>query len=323
MVSNHPDSTEENPVSDGKDYPYIFIPPGNLLKRGSHDDGAKVDISDISFTTDLKPIPFKIHLEEDLVDTFKDLLLDGLSEVDDAALTLGFGLLNKKIAALLGLDWETEICPPLGAEGVDDFFKYFNSEFNGLIPGTIGAQFQLMENDEFSEGLVKDLQDSIRKEVEKSINSTINDISFSNLLPNPENFKDEVLSAETVKTELTGPVIVEFFKDYGLYVLGTVTLNVPLAIYGFFQTLTWAFGPLDDVVGSYGVAYTHTDLQEALEKALADAGIEIPDIIEPELLPDTEIPFDSEEIKRDGNVWKINGTIKVNQIALPVDLRRR
>ena len=326
LDSLHPDPTKDNVPE--KDYPYIFVPPGKLLGRGSnHDAGSKIDISDVLFTTNLEPIAFKIDVLglsdiNSIMSALQGLLVaeedndeDGLNGV----LNTFYNGFNATIAGLLGLSVELESCPPLDKEDLEDFFKNFEAQFNCLIPGTVAGVFTCMENDEFSESLAKDLQDSIREEVENSINDTVNAVARNNPIPDPDHYQDEDISLENVISDLTGPVILSFLWGFGLFLFGVATLNIGLALYGLFSSASWLLGGQDDAVGTYSVAFDHGVL---LDLSLNNTPYKFssdPDDINPDE-DDLVVVTDAGDLIAEGNDWKVKGTLMVNQPTLPVAL---
>ncbi len=293
FVQFNVNSLQENVNEVERDNPFIFVPPGNLLGRGSFDAGDEVDISDLSFNTDLTPIPFKIDIlgianQEGLLNRLQELLVNepGLGTFINLAL---FSI-NSFLSALIGLDETFESCPSV-TENLDDFLNNIEAQFNCVIPGTVGAVFVCMENDDFSESHAQDLQDSIRTEIESVINDTVNAIALNNPIPDPDRHVDSVEIEENIISDLTWPVILDIGLSIGLLVFGILTWNVVAAVWGFFSALSWAFGGTDDFIGQHQVSFSHSNL--------VDGG--------------TSIPIDHIMEEEEGdNEWRIRGSFTAN-----------
>lgn len=276
-----------------EDNPFIFIPPGNLLGRGDFDAGDSVDISDISFTTDLVPIPFTIDVlgiadEGDLLDRLRDLLVaePGLGTY----LNLAFVSINSFISALIGLDENFESCPS-SSENLDEFLNNIEAQFDCVIPGTVGAVFVCMENDDFSASTVNDLRDNIREEVERVLNDTVNAIALNNPIPDPDRFADPEEIEDNIISDVTWSVLLDIGLSLGILALGVLTWNIVLTVWGFFSSITWLFGGLDDFIGQHQVTFSHTDFADNA------TSLQIDHIMEEE---------------EGDNEWRLRGSIRIN-----------
>ena len=292
FVQFNVNSLQENSSEVERDNPFIFVPPGNLLDRGDFDAGEEVDISDISFTTDLQPISFRIDIlgiadQGDLLLRLQELLV--IEPSLGSFINLALFSIDSFLSALIGLDETFESCPSV-TENLDDFLNNIEAQFNCVIPGTVGAVFVCMENDEFSEGQVQDLQNSIREEIESVLNDTINAIALNNPIPDPDRHVDPVDIEENIVSDLTWPIVLDIGLSVGALVFGLLTFNVILVVWGFFSGLAWLIGGMDDLIGQHQVSFSHTDLVD---------GIPIP------------IDHIMEEEEGD-NEWRIRGSFKAN-----------
>lgn len=293
FVQFNVNSLQENSNEVEQDNPFIFVPPENLLGRGSFDDGEEVDISDITFTTDLEPIPFKIDIlgladEGDLIDRLQELLV--IEPSLGTFINLALFSINRFLAALIGLDETFESCPSV-IEGFDDFLNNIEAQFNCVIPGTVGAVFVCMENDEFSESHAQNLRDSVREEIESVLNDTINSIALNNPIPDPDRYVDSAEIEDNIIGDLTWPIILDIGLSIGVVIVGILTLNIVAVVWGFFSALAWAFGGLDDFIGQHQVSYSHSDLVDGA------TSLDIDHIMEEE---------------EGDNEWRIRGTFRVN-----------
>lgn len=285
-------SLQPNPNQVETDNPIIYVPPGSLLDRGQFDSGETVDISDIFYTTDLVPIPFKIDVlgianEGQLLDALSDLLVSD-SEVGNAFNTI-FLSLNDFLASLIGLDERLESCPSILDDG-EDFVNNIEAMFNCLIPGTVGGVFVFMENDEFSESNAKDLRSSVRDEVATILNDTINAIALNNPIPDPEDQIDPAIIEDNVISDMTLPVLASIGFSVGAIIIGALTFNIALVIYGLFSAIAWIAGGPDDMMGQHQVSFSHMDLTETTDSIEINANME-----------------------EDGdNFWVLKGSFRVN-----------
>jgi hypothetical protein len=254
----------QNGPGPEQDNPFTYIPPGDLLGRGSFDSGDEVDLSDVSFTTNLQPIPFRIDVlglsnQDQILDALRGLLVDDPSF--GTLLNTAFISINSFLSALLGLNETFESCPPF-SENIDEFLNNIEAQFNCLIPGTVGGMFVFMENDEFSESVAKELQNNVRDEVERVLNDTINAIALNNPIPDPEIWADEEEIADNITSNMTWPVLSRILLSVGILVLGAISFNVFLVAWGLFTSLGWLFGGPDDQIGQVELAFDHTSLQD-------------------------------------------------------------
>ena len=276
------------------DNPFIYIPPGGLIRRGEgFDSGDDIDISDISFTTNLIPIPFKIDVlgiadQDQILDALLGLLVRD-SEVGDVFNTF-FTEINIKLASLIGLDLSFESCPSF-LDDTENFVNNIEAQFNCLIPGTIGGVFVCMENDEFSESNAEDLLDSIKGEVASLLNDTINAIALNNPIPDPEDQNDPAEIEDNILSDMTWPILSSIGLSVGAIIFGALSLNIFLVVYGLASVVAWAAGGPDDLIGLHQVSFSHTDLSDSSEPIIIDATL-------------------SED---DGdNRWRLQGSFRVN-----------
>ena len=250
-----------------EDNPFIYVPPQDLLGRGSFDTGDSVNLKDVSFTTTLYPIPLRIAVAGTYMTATQAIegLFVPLEGAIHDAINLVFLKLDDFIGGLFGLDEMLESCP--SDFGSSDFLNDIDAQFNAMIPGTIGGVFVLMENDAFDEGLAKDLQSSIRDEVAYVINHVINGISQSNFTADVDRVKDGMDFEGDIADDLTWPVLGDIGisvgaigLSIGALVLGSLVLAVPLAIYGIITLLSWAIGGKDDKIGVLNVKFDHSNI---------------------------------------------------------------
>ncbi|MGA7303407.1 MAG: hypothetical protein WBW88_00975 [Rhodothermales bacterium] len=272
-----------------EDNPLVYVPPGNLLGRGEFDSHGHVDLSDVSFTTDLIPIPFVIDVLGLPNLTIVDALQGLIVPVEDLQGTLNtfFISLSALIADMFGLDEHFEKCPP-GEAVVVNFLNDIEAQFKCLIPGTVGGVFLCMENDEFSEGLARDVRSSLRDEVKTILNNTIDAIQLYNPIPDPDYYIDEGTISDNVGGDLTWPVVAHVGLSLGAIVLGYLTYNPFVAVYGVISSLGWAIGGPDDPIGQATFTVDHTMLEDP-----------------------AALSFFS-RVAGDDNVWYLSGGVTVN-----------
>lgn len=246
--------------------PWVVAHPGSLLGRGSFDSGGHVNMSDVSYSSTLYPIPFRIDVQGTYMsaaEAFEGLLvpLEGLY----TAINLVFVKLDDFIGGLFGLDEEFESCPT--DVGSSDFLKDIDAQFNAMIPGTIGGVFVLMENDAFDIDLVNALRDSIKEEVAHVINHVVNAISEAKITPSVDSVTDKMDFEGDIESDLTMP----FLGDIGItagaiglsigaLLLGALVIAIPLGLYGILTALSWLIGGFDDKIGVVQMKFGHSDL---------------------------------------------------------------
>lgn len=281
-----------------EDNPLLWVPPGNLLKRGSNvGSGEQVVVRDVSFTSDLIPIPFRIDVfgqYVNAVDALRGLLVPLEDELHDT-INLVFLGLNEFVAGLVGLDEAFESCP-VGSGGTSDFLNDIEAQLEAMIPGTIGGVFVCMENDAFDEGLAKDLRSSVKDEVASVINNTVNALNELNVIPDPERWIDEDAMAGNVASDLTWPVLTDIGISIGAIVAGALAKNVGLGLYGIVTILSWAIGGKDDPIGVVTATFDHSNLGPAGNLTLRSQILVTDD-------------------NDDDNRWELSYTLRVNSIA--------
>lgn len=279
---------DEQPFID-EDNPFIYVPPGDLLKRGELDKGEQVSMKDVAFRTTLSPIPFRI----DVRSTYYSIgqALDGLIvPIDEAedAINFIFTEVSAFIGDLFGLNEVLDRCPP-GDLGSSDFLNEIDAQFKAMIPGTIGGVFLCMENDAFDEGLAQDLRSALRDEVASSINDVINALNETNLIPQDNRLIDQDVITDNITSAMTWPVV----ADIAVSVASTLSLNPVLSTYGLLTGLSWAIGGKDDTIGVVTKTYDQSNLgpagSQALESQIFDSG--------------------------GGNRWDLSYTMSVNSIS--------
>jgi hypothetical protein len=246
-----------------EDNPFLFTPAGNITGRGSFDSGDEVDLSDISFTTDLQPIPFRINLFGlanlgDILESLREIVIldEGIS-----ALNTTLAGINAALSDLFGLNERIETCPSDSIDS-DEFLNYIEAQFNCLIPGTIGGAFAVMEQDNFTESEVQTIQDTIREEIGKVINDTVNSITRVN--PIPDTSADDA-DQDEITSQIIGALLPSLGLKLGLsigaVILASVVnifLGMALLVAGLFY---WIGGP-DDNIGFDLQTFDHTSLED-------------------------------------------------------------
>ena len=93
-----------------------------------------------------------------------------------SALNTTLAGINAALSDLFGLNERIETCPSDSIDS-DEFLNYIEAQFNCLIPGTRGGAFAVTGQDNFTESEVQTIQDTIREEIGKVINDTVNSIT--------------------------------------------------------------------------------------------------------------------------------------------------
>lgn len=286
-----------------EDNPLVWVPPGDLLGRGTYDSGDQVVIRDVSFTTDLRPIPFRIDIlgqYTSAVEAFQGLLVALQGELD-VAINLAFVALDGLIGGLFGLDEDLESCPATDL-GSGDFLQDIEVQMNAMIPGTVGGVFVCMENDAFDESIAQDLRSSVKDEVAHVINDTINALNLSNTIPDPDRFMNTGAIEENIASDLTWSVIGDAATSLGAIglsvgaiVAGSLTGGVALGLYGLVTGLSWAVGGLDDTIGVVTAKFDHSTLGPPGSLSLASQILKTED-------------------EDDDNRWELSYTLMVNSV---------
>ncbi len=279
-----------------EDNPFLYVPQGDLLVRGSLDSGDQVSVSDVSFNSKLIPISLRIDVRGtymSLAEAFQGLLVAIEGELSEA-LNSVFISLDQFIGDLFGLNETVESCPDADL-GSGAFLNDIDAQFKAMIPGTIGGLFVCMENDAFDEDLAKDLRSSVADEVAHVINNIVNALNLTNAIPEVERFKDDIAIQGNITSDLTWPAIADIGVSLGAIVASALAGNVPLGVYGILTGLSWAIGGLDDTIGQLTVTFGHSDLGA-------------PGIILRSAILETED-------EDDDNKWELSYTMMVNSIA--------
>lgn len=293
----------DDPPDIHEDNPLIWVPSGDLLSRGSFDSGESVNMKDVSFTSDLYPIPFRIDVNNTYMtasEAFDGLLVPLEGALHDA-INLVFLKLDDFIGGLFGLNEELESCPT--DVGSSDFLKDIDAHFNAMIPGTIGGVFVLMENDAFDESIASDLRSSIKDEVTYVINHVVNGINQSNITADVDRVTDSMDFEGDIASDLTWPVVGDFgisvgaiALSIGAILLGSLLLAIPLGLYGILTVLSWLIGGKDDKIGVVTLKFDHSNL----------VGLGPSSVIEGSTSTDEE----------DGdNEWTLSYTLTVNSVG--------
>lgn len=257
-----------DPVPDiHEDNPFIYVPPQDLLGRGSFDDGDNVNLQDVALSTTLYPIPLRIDVAGTYMtatEAVEGLFVPIEGAIHDA-INLVFLKLDDFIGGLFGLDEMLESCPT--DLGSSDFLKDIDAQFNAMIPGTVGGVFVLMENDAFDEDLAEDLQSSIRDEVAHVINHVVNGINQTNFIADVDRVLDGMDVAGDIQDDMFWPALGDIGisvgaigLSIGAFVLGSLVIGIPLALYGIINLLSWIAGGPDDRIGVLNVKFDHSDL---------------------------------------------------------------
>jgi hypothetical protein len=240
--------TETTPIqfeleTNPEDNPPIFFPASNILRPARQQDiqnDEEIDISDIELTTILRPIPFRIDILGiwDLIDLLHQPIVTAtLDGFPTGLLNLAFDGVSELIGKAVGLDEEFDSCPDI--EWSEDFINAIEAQFEGLIPGTVGGLFVVMENDDMDEDDVRVMQDSIVVILREQINNITNSITRVNPIPETD-----------ISTEL---------QDTNS-LLAEIVLNLALRLDpGFWGigTLGWLIGSPDDFIHTYLRIYDH------------------------------------------------------------------
>jgi hypothetical protein len=292
-----PDEAKTEDIQE--DNPLVYVPPGDLLGRGTFDSGEQLLMSDVFFKTRLLPIPFRIDVSGTYVSAVEAFggLIVGLEGQVYAALNTVFVSLDDFIGDLFGLDEVFETCPATD-EGSSEFLEEMDAHFKAMIPGTIGGLFVCMENDAFDESLAKDLRSSVRDEVASVINDTVNALNLINAIPDAERFTDTVEIQDNILWDLLRPVATDVTMSLGGLSLGGIVASALTGggltgLYSILTGLSWAAGGKDDTIGQLTLTYDHSDLGA------------------PGSLPLRSDILESDE-NDDHNVWELGHTLKVH-----------
>jgi hypothetical protein len=280
-----PDIQEDNPL--------IWVPPGKLLGRGTLDAGEQIVMRDVSFTSELIPIPFRIDVAKTYMsatEAFQALLVP-LQGALSGAINSVFLNVDDFIGDLFGLDEVLERCPATDL-GSSDFLKDIDAHFKAMIPGTIGGVFVCMENDAFDESLARDLRSSVKEEVAYVINHVVNGLNENNLVADVDFVTDQTPSDDNIGSDLMGPVI----SDIGLSVASALSGDVAFGLYGILTGLSWLAGGPDDPIGVVTVSFDHSDLGPVGSHTIASQIL-------------------TTEDEDDDNSWELSYTMTVHSIA--------
>lgn len=241
-------------VTDPEGSPVVVANPAHVALRGDQlNAGTVVDISDITYDTDLVPIPFHINLgglaDESAIAAAIEIVVQALYDgalrpvINTAAVSF-----SALIAGLLGLDEEVEGCrdPWPGPNLVETI----EASFHCAIPGTVGVIVAAMENDDWDLDDRLTIQQSIAGLVSDTINSMLDSVSVGNLIPDEE---DHIPSED----EVMARILTDLFLRLD-----------PVFWHNTLNSFIW--GSTDDFVGEASRTYTHLDFAQQDQMTLTD-----------------------------------------------------
>jgi hypothetical protein len=241
-----------------EDNPYIYVPPGKLLTHGTVSEDAQINLRDVAFRTELLPIPFRIDVSGsymNLTDAL-DGLIATIGEDADLVLNLVYTKMSDLIGDLFGLDERLETCPDTDISS-SEFLTNIDAHFRAMIPGTIGAVFLCMENDDFDEDLAQELRSQVRDEVAGAINHVVNGLNHRNLIPAVNRLVDAEVISAAVKSDMTIPVLKKISMTLQL------SWSAGFGIYGVLTGIGLLSHGQDDPIGAVTVTYDQSELGPA------------------------------------------------------------